>query len=660
MVMMTSVLFLLLFTNPLVFCNLNIVKPENLSRSVRTHLENIYDQPVNITDIPDAYKYRDIVQHAIVITDSRDHHVDRKYEPTDHYQVGNVDNILVSDHNNRNDGHNHNHYSGTHADDIGAYNISSNSTIRKNIHRHSSPFKHNQSYESIRINEKSSRLHHAVKGGGPVIAHRTYKIVSSFSSHSHMYDSSTIHIVYSSDMLMIPFTMLSVASVINRSANASRLCFHFVLIDLKWDARFLNELKLSMGGLSSFESVTWDPMPHVISKMKIRKRERQDLAAPANYARFYISKLFPLVDRFIYLDNDVMAHRSIHELWEINLSNYKLGMVHDCGQWFQDHVVKLKNYNISHPTVMGIFGPEVLNHTCHPNAGIMLVNQQLIKKQGDLSIVEKLIELNKEEFVYKLGSQPLIVLTSWNQYLPLDMVWNIRTTAYKFRHYNKEPGIFHFTGKGRKSMMIRIFLSLLIVDIDEFTALRRNVSSNLSFMDYYNNKTTSLDQSSTMHYNLNNGSIDGFHLSNESIDNSLGDSSIVDFDQEVNSIHTGDEKYNVLTIDHHQLRKDQIEYNKAEQREEAMFEAYWKCVFNDMMRNSSSPIFKYLKHILTKQMVYYQRMIPRSSKIKRKPLVKKEDSNQQRNSTITQSASVIKPFSDTIHHDDIPKGLNDY
>jgi hypothetical protein len=409
-----------------------------------------------------------------------------------------------------------------------------------------------------------------------------------------------------------------------------------------------------MGGFSSFESVTWDPMPHVISKMKIRKRERQDLAAPANYARFYISKLFPLLDRFIYLDNDVMAHRSIHELWEINLSNYKLGMVHDCGQWFQDHVVKLKNYNISHPTVMGIFGPEVLNHTCHPNAGIMLVNQKLIKKQGDLSIVEKLIELNKEEFVYKLGSQPLVVLTSWNQYLPLDMVWNIRTTAYKFRHYNKEPGIFHFTGKGRKSMMIRIFLSLLIVDIDEFTALRRNVSSNLSFMDYYNNKTTSLDQSSTMHYNLNYDSIDGFHSSNESIDNSLDESSIVDFDREVNSIHTGDEKYNVLTIDHHQLRKVQIEYNKAEQREEAMFEAYWKCVFNDMMRNGSSPIFKYLKHILTKQMVYYQRMIPRSSKTKRKSPVKKEDSNQQRNSHITQSASVITTFSDTVHHDDIP------
>jgi len=194
---------------------------------------------------------------------------------------------------------------------------------------------------------------------------------------------------------------------------------------------------------------------------------------------------------------------------------------------------------------------------------------------------------------------------------------------------------------------------LLIVDIDEFTALRRNFSSNLSFMNYYNNKTTSLDQSS-MHYNLNNGSIDGFHSSNESMDYSLDESSIVDFDREVNSIHTGDEKYNVVTIDHHQLRKVQIEYNKAEQREETMFEAYWKCVFNDMMRNGSSPIFKYLKHILTKQMVYYQRMIPRSSKIKRSSLVKKEDSNQQRNSHITQSASVITTFSDTVHHDDIP------
>jgi hypothetical protein len=210
--------------------------------------------------------------------------------------------------------------------------------------------------------------------------------------------------------------------------------------------------------------------------------------------------------------------------------------------------------------------------------------------------------------------------------------------------------------------MIRIFLSLLIEDIDVFTELRRNFSSNFSFMNYYNNKTTSLDLSS-MHYNLNNGSIDGFHSNHESIDNSLGELSIVDSDRVVNSIHTSGEKYNVLdnnsaeaskTIDHHQLRKDQIEYNKAEQREEGMYEAYWKCVFNDMIRNGSSPIFKYLKHILTKQMAYYQRMIPSNGRKKRKSLVEKEDSNQKRNSHITQSASVITTYSDIIHHDTTP------
>ena len=34
---------------------------------------------------------------------------------------------------------------------------------------------------------------------------------------------------------------------------------------------------------------------------------RQDLAASANYARFYISRLFPQLKKFIYLDNDIIG-----------------------------------------------------------------------------------------------------------------------------------------------------------------------------------------------------------------------------------------------------------------------------------------------------------------------------------------------------------------
>jgi len=83
---------------------------------------------------------------------------------------------------------------------------------------------------------------------------------------------------------------------------------------------------------------------------KVRKSTRQDLAAAPNYARFYISALFPRLRRFIYLDNDVIAVQPLDDLWRTSLGPHlTVGMVHDCGSWFYDHVVTHNNYNLSHP-----------------------------------------------------------------------------------------------------------------------------------------------------------------------------------------------------------------------------------------------------------------------------------------------------------------------
>jgi len=98
---------------------------------------------------------------------------------------------------------------------------------------------------------------------------------------------------------------------------------------------------------------------------KVRKSSRQDLSAAPNYARFYISSLFPRLRRFIYLDNDVIAVQPLDDLWRIPLGPHLLGMVHDCGSWFHDHVVTHENYNLSHPAVREIFGDTIaLNYSC--------------------------------------------------------------------------------------------------------------------------------------------------------------------------------------------------------------------------------------------------------------------------------------------------------
>lgn len=120
---------------------------------------------------------------------------------------------------------------------------------------------------------------------------------------------------------------------------------------------------------------------------KVRKSTRQDLAAAPNYARFYISALFPRLLRFIYLDNDVIAVQPLDDLWRTSLGSHLVGMVHDCGSWFYDHVVKHDNYNLSHPAVRDVFGDSItataLNHSCRkhyapPYSTCMLVRNAFV------------------------------------------------------------------------------------------------------------------------------------------------------------------------------------------------------------------------------------------------------------------------------------------
>jgi len=75
----------------------------------------------------------------------------------------------------------------------------------------------------------------------------------------------------------------------------------------------------------------------------------------------------------------------------------------------------------------------------------MLVDQQRFLASEQLQKIERLIQLNQEQFVYKLGSQPLIVLTSWGKYLPLPDRWNVRNLSAV-----ADSAIVHFNGRGRK------------------------------------------------------------------------------------------------------------------------------------------------------------------------------------------------------------------
>ena len=204
-----------------------------------------------------------------------------------------------------------------------------------------------------------------------------------------------------------------------------------------------------------FEMKLWSPIPPVILGMTIRGTHRQELAAPANYARFYVSSIFPSLTRFIYIDNDIIAVGSINELWAVDLGKSNVvGLVHECGTRFYKHVVQHKHYNVLSPVFTEVF--KHTNYNCYPNAGVMLVDQQRFNQLKLLERIEQLIKLNKVEFIYRLGSQPLVTLTTWGRYLPLDDKWNARSGINA-----SDAVLLHYNGEQSKTFMCNVVSGII-------------------------------------------------------------------------------------------------------------------------------------------------------------------------------------------------------
>lgn len=119
---------------------------------------------------------------------------------------------------------------------------------------------------------------------------------------------------------------------------------------------------------SRIDIVTWNNIPDIIKNITIRGKARTELSSPANYVRFYLSYIIPSITKFIYIDNDIIAIKSIDEIWNINLYNNIIGMVDQChNNIFYKHVIEEKSYNIHHNYVKQVF--QHFNHSCYPNTG---------------------------------------------------------------------------------------------------------------------------------------------------------------------------------------------------------------------------------------------------------------------------------------------------
>lgn len=186
----------------------------------------------------------------------------------------------------------------------------------------------------------------------------------------------------------------------------------------------------------------------------------------ADMARFFLPKLFPYLDRILYLDNDIIVSCCLEEIWSSTMQQHQIvGIVLDELKWatitqFQRH------YNASHALVIKNMRRNSINHVdpvtdkefhgalpSYPNDGVLLID---VQKYNSMKIFEAIDEIamanGRGEYVVGVGTQQFTVLGLHDRWLELTPRANIRhfpDMARGFLMWFLYNGIIHYAGASK-------------------------------------------------------------------------------------------------------------------------------------------------------------------------------------------------------------------
>jgi lipopolysaccharide biosynthesis glycosyltransferase len=170
--------------------------------------------------------------------------------------------------------------------------------------------------------------------------------------------------------------------------------------------------------------------------------------------RLFIEELLKDYTKVIYLDSDVLVLEDLTNLFNIDISNYYAGVVHDEGVEYKLKNKKSRTIFYKPPIDYKLYFKEKLKKSCleYFNSGVLLLNLQKMREDDISKKIWKFICYESPlEFTEQDSSNAIME----GKVLYLDGKWNMAKDAHllasKIRNIAlenyKKPAIFHYTGK---------------------------------------------------------------------------------------------------------------------------------------------------------------------------------------------------------------------
>ncbi|XP_077216565.1 hexosyltransferase GAUT11-like [Tasmannia lanceolata] len=257
-------------------------------------------------------------------------------------------------------------------------------------------------------------------------------------------DNNLYHFCIFSDNVLATSTVVN--STVSNADHPKQLVFHIVTDQINHKAMqawfFTNDFKGSTVEVQNVEEFSWlntsySPVMKQLldaetqayyfkgsqdQKSEVKFRNPKYLSI-LNHLRFYTPEIYPLLEKVVFLDDDVVVQKDLTPLFSLDLHGNVNGAVETCLEAFHRFY---KYLNFSNPIIGSKFDPQA----CGWAFGMNVFDLIAWKKANVTARYHYWQEQNGDHSLWKLGTLPPGLLAFYGLTEPLDRRWHILGLGY--------------------------------------------------------------------------------------------------------------------------------------------------------------------------------------------------------------------------------------
>ncbi|XP_058197832.1 probable galacturonosyltransferase 6 isoform X2 [Rhododendron vialii] len=267
-----------------------------------------------------------------------------------------------------------------------------------------------------------------------------------FPNQQKLHDPDLYHFAVFSDNVLACAVVVN--STISTSKEPEKLVFHVVTDSLNLPAMsmwfLLNPPGKSAMQIQSVNSFEWLSTKY---NATLQKENSPDLryTSALNHLRFYLPDVFPMLNKIVLLDHDVVVQRDLTGLWNISMEGKVNGAVETCQEGEASFRRMDMFVNFSDPSIEKRFDREA----CTWAFGMNVFDLREWWRHNLTGVYHNYLQLGDERPLWKAGSLPLGWVTFYNHTMALDRTWHILGLGHDSgvrRVDIEQAAVIHFNG----------------------------------------------------------------------------------------------------------------------------------------------------------------------------------------------------------------------